>query len=84
MVGIKEKIKSYCHDTEVPTQFSVERDAQVEQKNTTVRFLTACLCCQHMCSDEVRCGCLPIRPSWPSPLLHLPEVHIEGHTRVGS
>ena len=31
---------SYIRLAEVPTLFSVEGDTQVEQKNTTVRFLT--------------------------------------------
>ena len=33
---------SYIRPAEVPTLFSVERDAQVEQQNTVVGFLTLC------------------------------------------
>ena len=45
---------------------------------------SVCLFHQHMYPDEVRCSCLPIEPSWPSPLLCFPEVCFAGHTRDGS
>ena len=45
---------SYIRPAEVPTLFSVEREAQVEQQNTVVGFLTPSPTPPPLCPLEVR------------------------------